>query len=556
MGVAHPSGYPTYTLLGKFATTMYSKNPARALNILSSFFASLSLTVLFFVARKIYQNNLFAALPSAFLAFSSIFWSQAVITEVYSMNALFTALILLFAITWLDSRKPKHMLLLFFSLGLSFSHHLLAFFLLPGIALLFFVNRSSLLRTPKRFVLVCGIVFLAGLLPYCYLPLSASQSPVFNWGDPQTIHSFFRHITGTGEQMSVFSASAGTRNVFVFFSSLFFQFTPLGFFFILVGLRVLWLRQRAVANYLFLSGAAYLFVFFYWNIYDLHPYFTPSMLVFSLFIPAGIRVSASAFSILLHGKNNMTYLFAVLFFSVLAPTLLLFSNFSVIDKSADYTAIDRATNIIDSVPPGSVVIAEEIDAQPLSYLQQVLGSRKDVLVISRDALGKEWYHTQLNSRTGFFLPKTSQILVYFSDTFHMSRVRASCGSPGSPPTVECWNISRQLLSAWVVLTLYPDRRVFFTFEDKGYLPPGFAFFPAGILYEAAPEEAEHEMILYNYSFRGLFDYSAHHDPYIAFMIRAYSRALDYSEKWFLDENRDVPYELLQINMRFRELRPV
>ncbi len=46
-----------------------------------------------------------------------------------------------------------------------------------------------------RLVLLCTGMFLAGLLPYAYLPLRAAAKPPINWGDPSTFERFVAQVT-------------------------------------------------------------------------------------------------------------------------------------------------------------------------------------------------------------------------------------------------------------------------------------------------------------------------------------------------------------------------
>ena len=68
--------------------------------------------------------------------------------------------------------------LLSFSVGLSLTNNQVIILLFPGISIFLLVNWKSILRFP---VILKGILlFLAGLLPYVYIPIAASFNPVIN----------------------------------------------------------------------------------------------------------------------------------------------------------------------------------------------------------------------------------------------------------------------------------------------------------------------------------------------------------------------------------------
>ncbi len=52
------------------------------------------------------------------------FWSQAVISEVYTLDALFVASVLLALLVWRDTRDDRDLLVAALLAGLSLTHHL------------------------------------------------------------------------------------------------------------------------------------------------------------------------------------------------------------------------------------------------------------------------------------------------------------------------------------------------------------------------------------------------------------------------------------------------
>ncbi|NIN64847.1 MAG: DUF2723 domain-containing protein, partial [Anaerolineae bacterium] len=90
-GIAHPTGYPLYTLLGKLFTFVPLGDVAYRVNLMSAFFAALTVVFLYATLRLIVKYRVPAALGAASFALSPVFWSQAVIAEVYTLNAAFVA---------------------------------------------------------------------------------------------------------------------------------------------------------------------------------------------------------------------------------------------------------------------------------------------------------------------------------------------------------------------------------------------------------------------------------------------------------------------------------
>src|SRR3989442_263867 len=94
LGVAHPTGYPTYLILAHLFQLLPVGDLAFRTNLLSvAAAASAALCVYAIVRKLLAQSGLRASLAAALaalgLGLSPVFWSQAVVAEVHSLNALF-----------------------------------------------------------------------------------------------------------------------------------------------------------------------------------------------------------------------------------------------------------------------------------------------------------------------------------------------------------------------------------------------------------------------------------------------------------------------------------
>lgn len=106
LAIAHPTGYPLYTLLGRLAVEALGaqQNPAWAVNLVSAAAAALTVALVYLATRELARRRLPPLLGAAALACSPIFWSQAVIAEVYTLNTAFVAGLLYLALRW--ARRP------------------------------------------------------------------------------------------------------------------------------------------------------------------------------------------------------------------------------------------------------------------------------------------------------------------------------------------------------------------------------------------------------------------------------------------------------------------
>ncbi|MDO9069534.1 MAG: DUF2723 domain-containing protein, partial [Deltaproteobacteria bacterium] len=87
LGIAHPTGYPLFTLLGKiWVTLMFWGDLAFRLNILSAFIGACSAALLFLALRRMGIIPLLSVAGSLLWAFSPVVWDQATVMEVYGLT--------------------------------------------------------------------------------------------------------------------------------------------------------------------------------------------------------------------------------------------------------------------------------------------------------------------------------------------------------------------------------------------------------------------------------------------------------------------------------------
>jgi hypothetical protein len=105
LAITHPTGYPLYTLLARLMTRGPWHNVAWSVNLLSALAAAVTVALVYLVARRLTPRRRLPALAGALaLSVSPVFWSQAVVAEVYTLHAAFVAGLLWLALRW--ARRP------------------------------------------------------------------------------------------------------------------------------------------------------------------------------------------------------------------------------------------------------------------------------------------------------------------------------------------------------------------------------------------------------------------------------------------------------------------
>ncbi|HWE64360.1 MAG TPA: DUF2723 domain-containing protein, partial [Chloroflexota bacterium] len=253
LGIAHPTGYPLYTLLG-YAVTHLGAEPARGLNIFSALMGALAVSLLACLGWRCARSALpsastvtaaaACALAAVPFALSTSFWTEAVTTETRTLALALDGAVL--ALLILPERVCRRQALAAALLyGLALCDHLLSVYLAPACILLLIPWARARIG---RWLALLGC-FLLGLSPYLYLPIRAAQGPAANWGDPDTPARFLWVVTGKEYRYEMFGldASAFLQRMELLFTQMRQELNGLTVLAALVGIVVLARRRPLVA---------------------------------------------------------------------------------------------------------------------------------------------------------------------------------------------------------------------------------------------------------------------------------------------------------------------
>ena len=145
LGIAHPTGYPLYTLLGFVVTHLGGGEPAFSLNVFSAVMGAVTVGLLLLLALHIAWRAVpgapwpLVAVASgiAVLAFalSTEFWTEAVVTETRTLALALDSLILVLLVVPRPLTR-RHVLLAAVLYGLALGDHLLSLYLAPALIVL------------------------------------------------------------------------------------------------------------------------------------------------------------------------------------------------------------------------------------------------------------------------------------------------------------------------------------------------------------------------------------------------------------------------------------
>lgn len=196
LGVAHPSGYPLFTLLGWFFLQLPHEEPYRALLWLCRTASFAAVAGLYLFIKSIFLHSKLppaaAMLLAGAYAVGIPFWQTLHHAEVYSLNAAF--LIWIVYLVAKPQGPAKGELLLAAALqGLAIANHLSSLCTLPLLALVLTKRRDAKLIA----VSAALVVFLPFLLyASLWVRVPGPDGYGIGWGNPTSISSWLFHIRG------------------------------------------------------------------------------------------------------------------------------------------------------------------------------------------------------------------------------------------------------------------------------------------------------------------------------------------------------------------------
>lgn len=189
LGVQHPPGYPVFTVVHHLFQQLPLWTPAVKGHLLSGIFAALACGLVYAISRRLGAGALASLLGAWMLAVGGRFWSQAVITEVYTLHVfLFLGVALSLLELWRDPAKrwPWLVAPACFGLGLANNWGLMALAALAALVALWPLRSRLLGKLP----LCVGVFVLSVGVPYAWLWSHSRGGPEFsffapfeNWSD-------------------------------------------------------------------------------------------------------------------------------------------------------------------------------------------------------------------------------------------------------------------------------------------------------------------------------------------------------------------------------------
>jgi len=386
-GIAHPPGYPLYTIIGALWSHLIPLGsfPYRT-NLLSAALAATSLlltfnaVVMWAIKGGISKRSARIGGLSALLLLGSAgtFWAQATIANIRMPTLLFTAwgfsVLAQYKKVSSISTRDKVLRHLAFVIGLGIGHHPSLLFVVIGWVTYILLCDVKLLWTPRRWLKVIAVAICAWGVPQLYLPIrDAMPNVLLSPGNLSTWQGFWDHILARGFSGDIFAyaTQVDLSLRLPLLPSLFrFQFPTLCIFIMIMGWFWLLRWQSKFAIACLLSWLAHTFVTITYRapqtIEYLMPAYIPMVLIFGVSMAAFWAFGSS----LPRTKRHIIYT-AIVGCVVLLLLRLILRTPDFASLAAESETRTRTEPLLTTAPENALILADWRWVTPLWGLQNI-----------------------------------------------------------------------------------------------------------------------------------------------------------------------------------------
>lgn len=349
LGTAHVSVYPTYIVLNHIFVSLIPKGTlALKSNLLSACFSICAIWFLYSALILLKVRRFIAFVTALAFGFTYSLWMYSLVAEVYTLNTLFTIMVIYFLLVWNQTKKDRFFYLASVFYAFSFGNHLTMIGLLPAFAYCVWVTDRKSFTDPKKILLVSGIILVA-FSQYYYV--------VWRTNDPTT-----RFLETNTQTLVHFLTTFHSDEAFTFtVSELIMQRIPIWAGYILREFSIfivlsIWgmisLRDRTTN--LFLGICVFGETLFSLNINgrETWAFFLPVYIVMAIYLGLGIE----------NIINKITRYPRLAYIGLVLPVFLLGMNYQRLDQSNRVLHARMVEKTLATVSHDSVIIVDEYDS--------------------------------------------------------------------------------------------------------------------------------------------------------------------------------------------------
>lgn len=467
LGIAHPTGYPLYTLISYFFAHLPGE-PVYFLNVLSGLLTVGGLICLFIIGYRILRDVLSPVLIVSIAAFAPTIWRTSVTNEVYPLTIFFSLCILMLTFR---IKTDRDFYLLMYVIGLSLTNHIIIITLVIPVAVYLLVAFKPSLKK-----ILLGLVFSAlGVSLYLYLIIRTLGGADLAWGNARDLQRLFWHMTGKQYQVWMFNLSFSeimnnlwlgakllSRNLlYVFMIPV-----ALGFYHLLKKNRKMFWLLLAVLLFNILYAVNY-------SIPDIESYYIPACVTLLMALVYGFTALK---------KYRVWYV--IIPVSVAIPAV----NYTSCTLRNNTFGLDFGTAHIEQLPANSLLLCSFWDIySPIMYIREVQAIRTDLVVVDKELLRRTWYVQYIKNEYPEFFQRAAASV----DDYLVELNKFEYGRPYESSTIQSKFIA--MIERFVETKM--DDGVFFALpfndRDLNAVLPSHLRLPRGMVFQIVPDTADH-----------------------------------------------------------------
>ena len=403
LGTAHPTGYPTYVLLGFVANLLLAPlgEPAFRMNVLSLIAVAVAAGVAVVVVRRLTDSTIIGIAVGLGLATTPLVWKYAMSADPHPIHLALMALLLLALLTWEQARADRWLVVAAVLFGLAAGNHSLTLLLVPPIGV-YVLSVEPGIWWRWRFALTCLAAAVGTLaLVYLELPLRGGLVPALTaplvYAKPATWDGFWYIALAEqfrGSLGDPFADLAGKWDRLVGLAS-----AQLGLLAIAIPPAFLATARRA-PRYALLTGLAFLITVVFNASYanaDINRYYVGPMLwvwTWLGILAADLAILAAARGAEILERSRAARLddrrrelvsaatAIVLGVVLLSPSIASLDGVrNAVDRSNDRAAQVWLAKVLPLIPDNAVLVSWWSTSTPLWYAQKVEGERPDIFIV-------------------------------------------------------------------------------------------------------------------------------------------------------------------------------
>lgn len=447
LGIAHPTGYPTYTLLAWLASVLLQPfgNEAYRADLLSALLVAAAGGLVAMRATQATRRWPLGVIAGAAFALTPIAWRVATRADAHALHVFLAALILVLLGIW-AVREAKGsegagwwLVLAGAVYGLSLGNHALTLLLAPGIGVYVLMVTPRIAWQRPRLVLaaVAAMVFAATLV-YAYLPLRSGMDPPLDYANPESWSSFWYVVLGEQFQGSFRALPPGADIIAGIWDELVRNLGPAAIL-ALAGLALGMVRHPRLTTLTALWFAcSWIFALGYPNA-SIERYYLVPLLAATIWIALAADAILDALRDLLRRPGrDLAYrsaavgLVAVLLVGVLWPLPERYARLDASDEAFGREWLEAAFAALE---PEAAVISWWSFSTPLWYGRWVEGRRDDIVIVDDRDVNDDGFGTAeaavdhfLNERPTYLI-RLDRDLPAFEGRYVLERVE-SVPAPG------------------------------------------------------------------------------------------------------------------------------